>query len=75
MCSQVEMSSNRLPEAVRSIYEELRSAVILIHAHWKMYQELYQKNHPTRLELLRESADNFFCFPPTDSYLRDYYEY
>jgi AbiU2 len=49
----------RIPEPLREIFRELRSAVVWLHGHWIIYRQLYSKSSE-RVELLNESAGTFF---------------
>ena len=50
---------DRIPEAVREIFDSLRSDVVWLHGRWVIYRQLYgQKSE--RVDLLNESAGTFF---------------
>jgi hypothetical protein len=55
----VEVNDPRIPESLREIFRELRSAVVWLHGHWIIYRQLYAKSSE-RVELLNESAGTFF---------------
>ena len=54
----MEADDPRIPEPLREIFKELRSAVVWLHGHWIIYRQLYAKS-PERVELLNESAGTF----------------
>jgi hypothetical protein len=55
----VEKTAQQVPEPLRDIFIELKSAVVWLHGHWIVYRQLYGKS-PERVELLNESAGTFF---------------
>jgi len=57
--SIVEANDPRIPEPLREIFRELRSAVVWLHGHWIIYRQLYAKSSE-RIELLNERAGTFF---------------
>jgi hypothetical protein len=57
--SIVEANDPRIPEPLREIFRELRSAVVWLHGLWIIYRQLYAKSSE-RVDLLNESAGTFF---------------
>lgn len=55
----MEEADSRIPEQLRDIFKELRSAVVWLHGHWIIYRQFYARS-PERVDLLNESAGTFF---------------
>lgn len=52
-------SPSKIPAQFIAIYDELRSEITWLHGRWLTYRELFAES-PKRIELLNESAGNFF---------------